>query len=145
MRALLGTLAFSLLIGCVQIPSPAAPPPPPPAVLPVRLFWVLFDANNASINVENLDAIREATKISREKSPIGVSVEGYAGDNETAPDDLSLRRAQTVRDEMIREGIPASAIVAIGRGSRPVPGMYGPIVEADRRCVVIDTGPWAVH
>ena len=39
---------------------------------------------------------------------------------------LSLRRANTVKDALVREGVPATAIAVIGRGEAGPPG-------ADRR------------
>ena len=62
-----------------------------------------------------------------------VVVEGYAGDADGDKFGASLDRANKMRDELVRRGIAASRVVAVGNGVKPGRGAGVRVVEADQK------------
>jgi outer membrane protein OmpA-like peptidoglycan-associated protein len=89
---------------------------------------------------EKLNHVATALKEQTEQS---ITIEGYT-DNVGADDanqQLSLRRAQAVRDYLVAQGVPAERVQAIGRGeSTPVASNASPEGRANNRRVEIVVG-----
>jgi len=106
-------------------PAPApiaapAPPPPPPVAAPQRNFIVFFDFDKADIGQEADRIIQQAAVAAKMGSVIRLGVTGHT---DLAGSDkynmaLSLRRADKVRDALVRQGVPADEIFVGGRGKR---------------------------
>lgn len=80
---------------------------------------VLFTSNQASllpIAREKLDQVAEALK--QQAVEQAIVVEGYTDSqgSDKVNEELSLRRAQAVRDYLVTRGVPADRIQAAGRG-----------------------------
>lgn len=112
----------------VQAPA-AAPPvaaPPTAPALPApaaattgpRQFTVFFDFDKAEISSDANRILVQAADSAKSGSFTRISATGHTDTMGSARYNmaLSIRRANAVRDVLVREGIPSSAIVVIGRG-----------------------------
>ncbi len=102
-----------MLAGGAQAQQPASPPPS---------FVVYFDFASAKLSKLGAPVIADAAVAIRHAKERGslshVKVIGYADTAGTAEgaDRLSERRADAVRDELVREGVAADIITTEGRG-----------------------------
>ena len=97
-------------------PPPAPPPPPPPVAAPS--FMVFFDWDRWNLSQQALSTIRQAAGAYKTKGNARITATGHTDTSgpEAYNMALSLRRANTVKDALVREGVPATAIAVIGRG-----------------------------
>lgn len=105
---------------------------------PSRSFMVFFDLNSASLSAQSLQSIKQAGERYRYFESTQVMVTGHTDQIGSADYNLrlSIRRAAVVKDALIHEGIPVSAIVFSGRGdSQPLVQAEG--AEAQNRRVEI--------
>ena len=110
---------FSLLAG-IQYKfgsSPPPPPPPAPAVAPPS-FMVFFDWDRSNLSQQALNTIKQAAAAFKSKGNARITATGHTDTSgpEAYNMALSLRRANAVKDALVREGVPAQAITVIGRG-----------------------------
>jgi OmpA-OmpF porin, OOP family len=95
-----------------------APPPPPPATPPS--FMVFFDWDRSNLSDQALNTIRQAAAAFKSKGNARITATGHT--DTSGPESynmaLSLRRANAVKDALVREGVPAQAISVIGRGEQ---------------------------
>ncbi len=96
---------------------PSAPPPPPPVVAPPS-FMVFFDWDRSNLSAQALNTIKQAAAAYKTKGNARITATGHTDTSgpEAYNMALSLRRANTVKDALVREGVPATAIAVIGRG-----------------------------
>jgi opacity protein-like surface antigen len=109
---------FSVMLG-LQIkfgPAEAAPPPPPPPT--TVSFMVFFDWDRSNLSAQALNTIRQAAAAYKTKGNARITATGHT--DKSGPENynmaLSLRRANAVKDALVREGVPATAISVVGRG-----------------------------
>ncbi|WP_428668428.1 OmpA family protein [Reyranella sp.] len=99
-------------------PPAAAPPPPPPPAAAAPSFMVFFDWDRSNLSAQALNTIRQAAGAYKTKGSARITATGHT--DTSGPENynmaLSLRRANTVKDALVREGVPATAIAVIGRG-----------------------------
>jgi OmpA-OmpF porin, OOP family len=120
-------------------PAPAAAPPP--AVEPqAPSFMVFFDWDRSNLSAQALNTIKQAAGAYKTKGSARITATGHT--DKSGPDDynmaLSLRRANTVKDALVREGVPAPAISVIGRGeSQPLVQTADGVREPQNRRVEI--------
>ena len=100
-------------------PSAAAPPPPPPSASPPS-FMVFFDWDSARLSEASLNVVRQAAQAFKSKGSARVTATGHTDTSgpEAYNMALSLRRANAVKDALVREGVPAASIAVIGRGEQ---------------------------
>lgn len=98
-------------------PSAAPPPPPAPAVAPPS-FMVFFDWDRSNLSQQALNTIKQAAAAFKSKGNARITATGHTDTSgpEAYNMALSLRRANAVKDALVREGVPAQAITVIGRG-----------------------------
>lgn len=117
-------------------PEAAAPPPPPPAPMAqpapppppsvkkkIVLRSVHFDFDKANIRADAMPVLNEAAETLKNEAGMAVVVEGHTDSAGTDAYNLKLsrRRADAVKDYLVKRGIPASRLTAEGFGeSRPV-------------------------
>ena len=134
-------------------PMPAAAPPvrPAPAVqlmaapAPVRtaspLFLVFFDFDKADISPAGAQVIEQAAAAFKEGGAARLQATGYTDLAGPAAYNLTLskRRADAVRDYLMRLGVPASAIVerALGKANPRVPTANGVPEPQNRRVEIV--------
>jgi outer membrane protein OmpA-like peptidoglycan-associated protein len=128
MRWNLGTPVAAPAPQQTQAPVPVVAPQPPPAQpqLPApaaaaaapRNFTVFFDFDKSDITSDAQRVLTEAANSAKSGAFTRVTATGHTDTMGTPRYNmaLSIRRANAVRDALVREGIPSSAIVVIGRG-----------------------------
>ncbi len=114
LKKLLAIVAFAFLVGACADEPPAAAPPPPP----VRNFLVFFDFDKSTLTPRALDIVKEAARVAKAGQSAKVTCTGHTDTAGPASYNLalSLRRANTVKDALIREGVSATAIIVLGKG-----------------------------
>ena len=117
LKKLMLVFAATFLLGaCASEPPP--PPPPPPAAVAPPSFMVFFDWDSAKLSDASLNVLSQVVTAFRGSPNATVSAVGHT-DTSGPPDynmALSLRRANVVKTELVRQGIPAAAITATGVG-----------------------------
>ncbi len=94
-----------------------APPPPAPPPTP-RNYAVYFDTDSATLTQSAHDLIQQAAADIQQGRASRVTVTGHTDTTGRAPynQQLSERRADTVRAELVAAGVPADRIVVSGQG-----------------------------
>jgi outer membrane protein OmpA-like peptidoglycan-associated protein/opacity protein-like surface antigen len=130
-------------------PPPAPPPPPPPPPEPaqvapaVKTFIVFFDFDKSNLTEKAQEVVAEAVKTAKTSGMVRVVVTGHTDTvgSDTYNQALSERRAQAVKDEMVREGMDGSTIAIEGKSFHDPLVPTGPGVrEPQNRRAVIDLG-----
>jgi hypothetical protein len=147
LRKLLVVLATTLLMGACAAEPPPPPPPPPPAVAP-QSFMVFFDWDRSNLSAQAVQTIQQAASAFKTRGSARITATGHT--DTSGPENynmaLSLRRANTVKDALVREGVPAQAISVTGRGEANLLVATGDGVREpqNRRVeIVIDGGQMA--
>jgi len=137
----------SLMIGVRYALNPPLPPPPviapapAAAPAPARTYLVFFDWNRADLTDRARQIIGDAAQASRAVQTTRIEVGGHA-DRSGSPQynqRLSMRRAEAVAQELVRQGVPQSAINVQAFGeSRPlVPTADGVREPQNRRVEIV--------
>jgi outer membrane protein OmpA-like peptidoglycan-associated protein/outer membrane protein W len=130
--------------------SPAPPPPPPaaapapvaaPAPEPARTYLVFFDWDRSDLTPRARQIVAEAASASTHVQTTRIEVNGYTDLSGTAEynQKLSVRRAQSVEAELVRDGVSQGEISIHGYGeSNPlVPTAKGVREPQNRRVEII--------
>jgi outer membrane protein OmpA-like peptidoglycan-associated protein len=96
----------------------AAATVPGGAVAPARSYLVFFDWDKASLTERARQIIKEAADNSTHVQYTRIEVNGYTDTSGTPQYNvgLSIRRADTVKSELVRDGVPAASIGTQGFG-----------------------------
>ncbi|WP_419729833.1 OmpA family protein [Lichenicola sp.] len=121
----------SFMLGVRYAFDTAPPPPPPPApVVPAappseaRTYLVFFDWDRSDLTARAREIVAQAAQASTHVQTTRIEVNGYT-DNSSIHggargarynQGLSVRRATSVKAELIRDGVPGSAIDIHGYG-----------------------------
>jgi outer membrane protein OmpA-like peptidoglycan-associated protein len=104
----------------VAPPPPPAPAPavPAPMVQPARSYLVFFDWDKATLTDRARQIIREAADNSTKVQYTRIEVNGYTDTSGTPKynQGLSVRRAQAVAAELVKDGVAQGAISIQGFG-----------------------------
>ncbi len=143
-----GALIGTLLGHVICDPEKKMPPPPPVAQVPpptprrlVTLHGPQFDFDKSALKPEGKRMVDTAVKAMRDDPNMRVSVEGHTDSvgSDAYNQRLSERRANTVRDYMVAQGIAGGRITAVGFGeSKPVASNETAAGRAENRRVDID-------
>jgi outer membrane protein OmpA-like peptidoglycan-associated protein len=100
--------------------APMPPPPPPPAAVAPPSFMVFFDWDRSNLSQQALNTIKQAAAAFKSKGNARITATGHTDTSgpEAYNMALSLRRANAVKDALVREGVPAQAISVIGMGEK---------------------------
>ena len=112
---------FSVMLGLqLKFGSAPPPPPPPPPVVTPPSFMVFFDWDRSNLSQQALNTIKQAAAAFKSKGNARITATGHTDTSgpEAYNMALSLRRANAVKDALVREGVPAQAITVIGRGEQ---------------------------
>ena len=137
----------SIMFG-VRYAFGVAPPPPPPPVavavpaqVPARTYLVFFDWDKSNLTDRARQIIAEAASASTHVSYTRIEVNGYTDLSGTPQynQGLSVRRANAVAAELVRLGVPRTAIDIRGFGeTHPlVPTAQGVREPQNRRVEII--------
>jgi outer membrane protein OmpA-like peptidoglycan-associated protein len=141
----------SLMVGLrYALWQPAPPPPPPPAPVaqppapapePARTYLVFFDWDRADLTARAREIVAQAAQASTHVQTTRIEVNGYTDLSGTAAynQKLSVRRAQSVESELVRDGVAQNEISIHGYGeSNPlVPTAPGVREPQNRRVEII--------
>lgn len=110
--------AALLMAACDQTQDQAMqPPPPPPAP---KSFMVFFDWDSIKLSDQALKTLTQVGDAYKSSGAVQVTVTGHT-DTSGAPQynmALSLRRANAVKDVLVKQGIPAASITTVGAGEQ---------------------------
>ena len=121
------SVTFGLRYAFNSAPRPRpAPPMPvePPVPLPARTYLVFFDWDRATLTPRAREIVDDAAASSTRVHVTTIEVDGYADTSHAQPGarghdynlQLSRRRADAVRAELVRDGVAAGAIAVHGYG-----------------------------
>ena len=137
----------SLLLGlryAFNVPPPPAPPAPAPAQAvsqAARTYLVFFDWDRANLTSRARQIVAEAAGASTRVQVTRIEVAGHAdrSGSERYNMGLSIRRAQAVADELVRNGVVRQLITTRGFGERQplVPTADGVREPQNRRVEIV--------
>jgi outer membrane protein OmpA-like peptidoglycan-associated protein len=125
------------------VEPPASPPTaaPAPVAAPARSYLVFFDWDKAILTERARQIIREAADNSTKVQYTRIEVNGYTDTSGTPQynQGLSIRRAQAVAAELVRDGVPRQSITIQGFGETHLLVPTGPGVREpqNRRVEII--------
>jgi outer membrane protein OmpA-like peptidoglycan-associated protein len=118
--------------------APAAPPAPVEALPASGVIY--FDLDRADLNGEGAASLGSIIGEIRGRELGGITVAGHTDTSGSAEHNMGLsqRRANTVAAELVKAGVPATIISAVGYGQTDlaVPTDDGVVLAANRRVVV---------
>jgi OOP family OmpA-OmpF porin len=124
--ALIGGLLGHLICDPVKEPPPPPPPPAPAPPAPGTKLGTIgetfFDFDRAELKGDPA-VLAEVLRVMRDNPTLRVTVEGHTDSvgSDAYNQGLSERRADAVRNYLVRQGIDASRIETVGHGeSKPV-------------------------
>ena len=127
--------------------QPAAPHPPPAPVAPasITLPAITFEFGSAQLKPEAIEQLRNlGIALNRElKDETKLLIEGHTDRKGTRDynDELSKRRADTVKDYLVKEmGVSPDRLETVGRGFSNPANPRNPYAAENRRVVVVNFG-----
>jgi outer membrane protein OmpA-like peptidoglycan-associated protein len=133
--------------GAAAPPPPAAPPPvpaaqpapPPPAQ--AQTFVVYFDFDKSDLTPEARGIIKQAADAYRQTGRVNIKVDGYTDLAGTAKYNIGLskRRADAVRAELVKDGVPTNSVAEAwhGKDNPAVPTPDGVREPRNRRATIM--------
>ena len=143
LRKLLVVLATAMFVAACSSEPPPPPPPPPPVAAP-QSFMVFFDWDRSNLSQQAVQTIGQAAAAFKSRGSARITATGHT--DTSGPESynmaLSLRRANAVKNELVRQGVPADAIAVVGKGeSNPlVPTGDGVREPQNRRVEIVMDG-----
>ncbi|MFT3811716.1 MAG: OmpA family protein [Micropepsaceae bacterium] len=108
---------------------------------PTGSYPVFFDKGDARIPSDGKDVLEVIAEAHAAGSFNAATVECYsdnASDDVAANTALTQKRADRVKADLVKLGVPGGAITAVGKGPADplVPGVTGETAVSNRRCLV---------
>lgn len=125
-----GLIGVRYTFGVRPVPVAAAPAPAP-APAPARSYLVFFDWDKSNLTDRARQIIRDAADNSRKVTYTRLEVNGYTDTSGTPQynQGLSVRRAQAVAAELVRDGVAKESISVSGFGDTKLLVATGPNVR----------------
>src|SRR4029077_13181877 len=120
-KFLIASAAGLLLAACQQQPQMASPPPAAAAPLQ-QLYVVYFNTGQSDLSPEAAAPVSQAAAAFKQGGAVAVRGHTDTVGNAEANLQLSLRRSASVKDALQRNGVPAAADPAGGRGGQKPAG-----------------------
>jgi outer membrane protein OmpA-like peptidoglycan-associated protein len=138
-----GNSGFDVAAGIGALTLRPAHPPAPPRVAwnPDRDFVAYFNFNSARLTPEAREVVAHAARRADRMEAQRIFIDGHTDTvgSESYNKELSLARAQSVRDEMVRDGVPPDVILVAGRSfNDPAVPTPPDVREGKNRRAVID-------
>jgi len=126
-------------------PAPPPPAPAPQAAVPPPAYTVYFNFDRSDLEPSAEPIIQRAAGDAKNGKVTRIAVTGYTDLAGTAQYNqrLSERRAASVRNELVKLGVPSDEIVTIGRGKNDpvVPTADGVREPRNRRVEIVMQSP----
>jgi OOP family OmpA-OmpF porin len=123
------------------ITATAAPAAPAAAARMVNTFQVFFDFDRSNIEVTAAQIIEQAAASAKKGNMTRIELVGHtdAAGTEAYNQALSERRALAVKQQLLKDGVPASEITAVGvgKGGQLVPTADGVREPQNRRTEIL--------
>jgi outer membrane protein OmpA-like peptidoglycan-associated protein len=118
LAALSPLLFAAALAACSSEAPPAAAPMAAPAPPPSSSYLVFFDWNKSNLSTRAQQIIKEAATNMAKVKHTQIAVNGYTDTSGTPRynEGLSMRRAQAVAAELVKDGVPKSELAIKGFG-----------------------------
>ncbi|MBS0539843.1 MAG: OmpA family protein [Proteobacteria bacterium] len=119
LKSLIAVAGVALLLAaCDSPPQTAAAPPPPPPPAAAPSYMVFFDWDRSDLSNQARATIQQAATAWKAGGNPRISAIGHT--DTSGPNDynmaLSLRRANTVKNALVQNGVPAASINTVGKG-----------------------------
>jgi outer membrane protein OmpA-like peptidoglycan-associated protein len=127
LKSLFPVVAAALLLGaCNQTPSPQAAAPPAQRVMAPRQMapaTVYFDTGSSTLSPQAMASIQRVAANYKTTGNATVTLTGHTDTVGSQDFNLALaqRRADAVRNALVREGVPAAAITTAAQGEASLP------------------------
>jgi OOP family OmpA-OmpF porin len=110
----------AMVYGQYKFAPPATAPASAPQTAAPPSFMVFFDWDSSRLSEASLNVVRQAASAFKSKGSARITATGHTDTSgpEAYNMALSLRRANAVKDALVREGVPAQSIAVIGRGEQ---------------------------
>jgi OOP family OmpA-OmpF porin len=127
----LSPFVFAATLAACSSPPPAATPTAAPAPPPATSYTVFFDWNKSVLTSRAQQIVGEAAANSTKIKYTQIMVNGYTDTSGTAQynQGLSIRRAQAVAAELVKDGVPKGALAIKGFGETHLMVPTGPNVR----------------
>ena len=133
------------------VPAPYVEPAPPPVAAIVapapREFMVFFDFDKSNLTPEAREIVSAAVRTAKERGSVRIVVTGHTDTvgsfryNQA----LSERRANSVKAEMVRQGMDGAMVATLGKSfSEPLVPTGPGVREPQNRRASIDLGTGAI-
>jgi len=144
-QSLVFGLTYAFDTARVAAPAAAAVPAPAPATIPAvqpaRSYLVFFDWDKADLTARAKQIIAEAAQSSAKTNTTRIAVAGHADTSGTAGynQGLSMKRAEAVAAELVKDGVARTAISISAFGSTKllVPTAAGVREPQNRRVEIV--------
>jgi len=130
--------------GRLRLGAAATAAAPPPAAAPPS-FLDFFDWDRSNLSQQAVQTVGQAAAAFKSRGSARITATGHT--DTSGPESynmaLSLRRANSVKAELVRQGVPADAVAVVGRGeANPLVATGDGVREPQNRRVeiVIDGG-----
>jgi hypothetical protein len=126
LKSIFPIVAAALLLGaCSQTPPPPPAPPPQRAMAPSQMppATVYFGTGSSTLSPESRATIQQVAANYKTTANATVTLTGHT-DTVGSQDvnmALSQRRADAVRNALVRQGVPAAAITTAAQGEASLP------------------------
>jgi len=110
-------MVAALALGACDTPAVTPPMQPAPPAAPVS-YMTFFELGSVKLSDQSNATIAQAAQVYKTRANARISVTGYA-DTVGSPEmnvQLSQRRANAVKDGLVKAGVPAAAITTSGDG-----------------------------
>jgi outer membrane protein OmpA-like peptidoglycan-associated protein len=144
-------IAGSLMLSALLAPTAYAQQSSERATTPVSAqtepwtFFIFFDTDQATLTPDGAQVVADAAEAYQETGAARIVVTGHSDTTGAAAYNLELsqRRAETVTNELIRRGVPATDITTVGRGEEDllVPTDDGVSEPRNRRVEIVVPQP----
>src|SRR4051812_11674693 len=140
LSAMLGILLVTTACGeSLQSASLTTPPPAPPP--PIRAWMVFFDTNSSTLSEQANMTVRAAADVARTSASSKVEVTGYTDTEGSVEVNqvVATRRANAVKDALVRAGVPAQSVrmIAAGETGLLVPTPQNTRYPSNRRTMIV--------
>jgi outer membrane protein OmpA-like peptidoglycan-associated protein len=108
-----------LVSACGENPATVSLKAPPAAApLTPRTWMVFFDTNSVALSPQAVNTVSAAADVAKTSGNAKVTVAGYTDTEGSAAYNqaLSVRRANAVRDGLVRSGLSPQSVTVIGEG-----------------------------